>query len=123
MNKQTATGLAIAGFVILIISLIIPLYGLYVGGIALGLAAVGGFFGERVFTILTVVVSAVKVWFLSPTFQLLISDFAAPSDRGTAWSIAVLAHAAPIFAMILASRRKSESSTSKSSGPGMPRGS
>jgi len=105
MNKQVSSGLAIGGFVVLLLSVFIPIYGLYIGGMALGLVAVGGYFGERVFTILTVVVSIVKVWFLSPTFYLLSNN---TSDGGVVIFIAVIAHAIPIVAILMGKSRISE---------------
>ncbi|MHA6287126.1 hypothetical protein [Maricaulis sp. CAU 1757] len=108
MNKQAATGLAIAGFVVLLISLIIPIYGLYVGGIGLALVTLGAFYGERLFTIITVVVSGVKVLFLSPTFRLMTHQFQ-EGDSGPVmvWLLVIGAHALPIAALFLAAQRSS----------------
>jgi len=118
MNKQSASGLAIAGFVVLILSVFIPIYGLHIGGLALGLVAIGAFAGERLFTILTVTVSAVKVWFLSPTFQLL-----SRGDEGATFTtLSVVAHAVPLIALIIASRRESADEDTSSDNTGMPRG-
>ena len=122
MNKQTALGMSIAGFVILILSVFIPFYGLHVGGIALALATIGAFLGERIFAIVTVTVSAAKVWFLSPTFNLIMSN-ATGSDLALFYAIAIGAHAAPIIALLLAANRTKPSEpedTPKTTG--MPRG-
>ncbi len=113
MNKQAAAGLAIAGFVILLISLIIPIYGLYVGVIALGLVAVGAFFGERLFAIITVVLSGVKVLFLSPTFRLLTHEFTEGESGPTmVWLIFIVAHAIPIAALVWSARGRSDAEAS-----------
>tara|TARA_R110000868_G_scaffold11516_7_gene56418 strand:- start:8665 stop:9024 length:360 start_codon:yes stop_codon:yes gene_type:complete len=118
MNKQSASGLAIAGFVVLILSVFIPVYGLHIGGLALGLVAIGAFAGERLFTILTVTVSAVKVWFLSPTFQLV-----SRGDEGSTFiALAVVVHAIPLVALFIASRRESGEEDTSSNSTGMPRG-
>ena len=122
MNKQTALGMSIAGFVILILSVFIPFYGLHVGGIALALATVGAFLGERIFAIVTVTVSAAKVWFLSPTFNLMMSS-ATGSDLALLYAIAIGAHAAPIVALLIAGMRaKSDEPGDTSKTTGMPRG-
>ena len=125
MNKQTATGLGIAGFVVLMLSVFIPIYGLYIGGLALALAAIGAFFGDRVFAILTVTVSAVKVWFLSPSFALMTASYNNTNDDS--WiiqAVAIGAHAIPLIAMFLGSKRDAgganESRSDPSNGPGMP---
>nr|WP_281720206.1 hypothetical protein [Nitrosomonas nitrosa] len=123
MNKQAALGISIAGFVVLILSVFIPLYGLtYIGGIALALATVGAFFGERVFSVLTVVVSAVKVWFLSPTFKLMTSVNEG-GDLALVYTIAIAAHAAPVIGLIIAHQRAQGVSPENTNQPtGMPRG-
>tara|TARA_R110000868_G_scaffold162329_12_gene393519 strand:+ start:44577 stop:44939 length:363 start_codon:yes stop_codon:yes gene_type:complete len=119
MNTQAASGLAIAGFVVLILSVFIPFYGLHIGGLALGLVAIGAFAGERLFTILTVTVSAVKVWFLSPTFQLMSRG----EEGGAFIAIAIAAHAIPLIAIFIASRREpAEDDNSSNNSTGMPRG-
>jgi len=127
MSKQAATGLGIAGFVVLMLSVFIPIYGLYIGGLALALAAIGAFFGDRVFAILTVTVSAVKVWFLSPSFALMTASYNNTNDDS--WiiqAVAIGAHAIPLIAMFLGSKPASNEAvvdgSDPASGPGMPRG-
>lgn len=112
MNKQTAAGINIAGFIILLISLLIPIYGLYIGGIALILVTLGAAYGERLFALITVIVSAVKVWFLSPSFSLLVSELS--DDRALYIVIALAAHAAPVIAMVVSAQRAGGTSTGTS---------
>lgn len=120
MNKQTATGLGIAGFVVLIISLVIPYYGLHIGTLALAIVTVGAFMGDRLFTILTVVVSAVKVWFLSPTFALLTSSYS--DGVATFQVLAVGAHLVPLIAIFIGAKRMESAAAQEGNETGMPRG-
>lgn len=107
MNKQAAGGLAIAGFVVLLISLIIPLYGLYIGGLALALVTVGAVFGERLFAVITVVLSGVKILFLSPSFQLMTHALSDTDDGPVmVWLVFILAHVVPVGALIWSARRE-----------------
>ena len=121
MSKQSASGLAIAGFIILMLSVFIPIYGLYIGALALLLVTVGAFNGEKLFTVLTVTVSALKVWFLSPTFQALVHG-----NNGENEAIfiggAIAAHAIPLIAMYVAAQRAKAVEKPPSDGTGMPRG-
>lgn len=121
MSKQSASGLAIAGFVILMLSVFIPIYGLYIGVLALLLVTIGAFFGEKLFTILTVTVSALKVWFLSPTFQVLVHGHNGENEA-IFMGGAIVAHAIPLAAMYAAAQRAKNAKTPPSGGTGMPRG-
>lgn len=122
MDQKTATGLAIAGFVILIISLVIPIYGLYIGLIALAFVAIGGFFGDRIFTVLTVSLSAVKVLFLSPTFRILTASYdGANDDRVVFYALFLVAHLVPVVALFVSSKRTLKGGDGDT-GVGMPRG-
>jgi len=120
MSKSAATGLSVAGFVVLIISVLIPYYGLYIGALALAIVSVGAFMGDRLFTILTVVVSAVKVWFLSPTFALLTSSY---SDGVAMFQIfAIGAHIVPLIALFVGAKRTATDDMETRNETGMPRG-
>jgi hypothetical protein len=61
-----AKGLGIAALVISILSIFVPVVTLYVVWLALALAAVAGFLGDRVFPIASLVICLVNIVFLSP---------------------------------------------------------
>jgi len=120
MSKSAATGLSAAGFVVLILSVLIPYYGLHIGVLALAIVTIGAFMGDRLFTILTVVVSAVKVWFLSPTFALLTSSY---SDGVAIFqAMAVGAHIVPLIAIFIGAKRLQTDERPTTNETGMPRG-
>lgn len=120
MNNPTATGLGVAGFVVLIISVLIPYYGLHIGALALAIVTVGAFMGDRLFTVLTVVVSAVKVWFLSPTFALLTSSYS--DGVATFHILAAGAHLVPLIAILIGAKRLENAAAQEGNETGMPRG-
>ncbi len=65
-------GLGIAGFVVLLISFLIPIVGTYVTFLALVIVAIGALMGETAFAIATAAIAAVKVFLLSPTWIALL---------------------------------------------------
>lgn len=65
-------GFGIAAFVFVLISFPIPILGNYITLGALLLAAVGAANGDSVWAIATTVISGVKLFFLSPTWHLMM---------------------------------------------------
>ncbi len=62
--------LGISAFVLLLLSVPIPLVGTYVTFLALLIATGAALSGEKIWTLVTTIISAVKVFFLSPTWHL-----------------------------------------------------
>lgn len=61
---------AIAGFVLLLVSLPIPIYGNFISLLALALIGIAAFQGEKTWTLTTDILAWVKILFLSPTWKL-----------------------------------------------------
>jgi hypothetical protein len=97
-------GLGIAALVIAIISIFIPIVGVFTGWLALILAAVGALAGDVVFTVAVVAISAVSYIFLSPTMWLATAGANANPGPGSPSALLIVTFillAAPIAALIL----------------------
>ncbi|MCI3133149.1 hypothetical protein [Phenylobacterium aquaticum] len=64
--------LGIAAFVVLLLSVLIPVVGTYITFLALAISAGAAFGGEKTWVLVVEVVSAVKIFFLSPTWHLML---------------------------------------------------
>lgn len=64
--------LGISAFMLLLISMPIPFVGTYVTFLALVIATFAALAGETVLTITTVILSAIKVYLLSPTWHIAL---------------------------------------------------
>jgi hypothetical protein len=95
-------GLGIAGLVILLVSFVIPVYGTFITFLALVLVAFGALAGDRVFAIAVVVVAAVKVFFLSPSWAIMLYAQSTPSDSRQAYLLlTVIFLALPIATLMV----------------------
>ena len=65
-------GLGIAAFVVLLLSLPIPIVGNYISLLALLILCGAAFAGEKVWVVVTTVVAAIKMFFLSPSWHLMM---------------------------------------------------
>lgn len=107
-----ASGLGIAGLILGIFGLVIPLLGWFLSIIALGCVTVAALFGNRGFAIATVVISAVA-FMMTPTLWIDAANangngnpFANESS-GSLVTISVVMLAAPIIAMIVGKKPNS----------------
>jgi hypothetical protein len=98
---KTATGLGIAALIISVVSLFIPIYGIYLGGIALIIAAVAGLLGDKGLTIATVVVSFVGYFFLTPSLSL--AEQGEPGSTHGIWIVIYALLAIPVVCMFISS--------------------
>jgi hypothetical protein len=64
--------LGIAGFVILLVSFPVPIVGNYITFLALALAAGAALAGDRTWTLVIVIIAAMKLFFLSPTWRIAL---------------------------------------------------
>lgn len=65
-------GFGVAGLILFILSMFIPVFGNYVTFFALIIVAVGALCGDRIFAIAIPIVAAVKQFFFSPTWMALL---------------------------------------------------
>ena len=78
-----AKGFGIVGLVIAIIAIFVPLVAIYVMWLGLIVATVGALVGDRIFTVITWVVTVANIVFFSPiTLALLIGEHAAAEESG-----------------------------------------
>jgi hypothetical protein len=100
-----AKGFGIVGLVIAIIAIFVPLVAIYVMWLGLIVATVGALAGDRIFTVITWVVTIANIAFFSPlTLALLIGEQAATEEAGGSGiflTITIVLFIAPIVAMIL----------------------
>ena len=101
-------GLGIAAFVVLLLSLPIPIVGNYISLLALLILCGAAFAGEKVWVVVTTVVAAIKMFFLSPSWHLMMfSDAVAQQTSGINTFFLLLTIgflAAPIVIMIIKGR-------------------
>ncbi len=84
-------------FLLSLIALGVPVYGIMIGWAALALACIAALYGDKVFTVATVLVSIINYLFLSP--NLLLSALN-PTDSN--WiEISMLMVGAPIVALMV----------------------
>lgn len=90
-------GFGIAALIIVIISIFIPGFGVFISGVPLIIATFIALAGERIFTTATAIIAAVNFFFLSPaTLATSLQPGATP------WLIMILVFlAAPFAGMIL----------------------
>jgi hypothetical protein len=70
MNK----GFGIAALVLSIIAMFVPLYGLWISGIACALAVVSALSGDRIFAVATPIIAGVNTYFLSPAVSYILTQ-------------------------------------------------
>jgi hypothetical protein len=101
MTPGIAKGFGIAAMVLAILSVFIPIYGILVSGVAIVLACVAALGGDRVFATATPLISAVNVFFLTPSIDFWESNH--PGSKAQLFTVATLCVAAPFVAMALSS--------------------
>lgn len=100
-------GFGIAALVFSILAVFVPVVTVYVVLLAMILAAVAGFFGDRTFTIASVAISVVNIVFLSPVTWAALAGESLQGGSVLKWVIIIML-VAPIIAMVVghAARRK-----------------
>lgn len=111
---SSGKGLAIAGLILAILGAIMPVVGLYIGWIALCIAALAGFLGQRGLVVSTVIVSAVAFLFLTPSLWLEAAAYATGYGEATGSSpmyriISIGLLVAPIAAMFIGTKKQTSS--------------
>ena len=101
-----AKGFGIVGLVIALIAIFVPLVAIFVMWLGLIVATVGALLGDRIFTVITWVVTVANIVFFSPiTLALLIGEQAAAEESGGGsgilLTITIVLFIAPIAAIIL----------------------
>lgn len=119
MNAKT--GLALAGLIIGIIGAFTPVFGLYIGWVALLIVAVAGFMGERGLTITTLVISLFAFLFLTPSLwieaganMLVSSEMGEDAGISFLRPITMILFLLPIVAMVAGSVLKPKSNQTSS---------
>jgi hypothetical protein len=100
---DTGRGLSIAAFVVSIISIFVPFYGLYLIVIGTLLAIASAACGERPLTIAATTINLLDAIFLSPSLYLFLSvqDQAGRGSAGTFWLIITALLCLPFLAMVV----------------------
>ena len=104
--QGTGKGFGIAALVLAIAAIFIPLYGLFIIWLALILASVAAFSGERPLSIASLALGVVNLLFLSPATMKMLIDIG--SDNGFTLITGIL-FLAPIVAMFIGKKRASTS--------------
>ena len=96
-------GLGIAGLVISIISIFIPIVGVFTGWLALILVTVGALAGDVVFAIAVVAISVVSYTFLSPTMWITVAGSNTTPELGpnVPLIVTVILIVTPVVAIVL----------------------
>lgn len=101
------TGFGVAALIIALVGFFIPIFGIFVTGIALILAAIGALAGDKVFATATAIFSAASIFVFSPSMWAVM---ATPDDpTGGKTNIYILIGvflALPFIAMFLRSSGK-----------------
>ena len=93
--------LGISAFVLALIAVFTPFFGLYVTFIALVLATIGALAGDKVFSLVTVVIGFVNTFLLSPFSVMML--FGAQDQAGNTplLTVTIVLLVAPIIAIFL----------------------
>lgn len=103
---DTGRGLSIAALVISIVSIFVPIYGLYLIVIGTLLAVASAVCGERPLTIAATTINLLDALFLSPSLYLLINiqDQERNGNGGILWLTIAALLCLPFLAMLLQAR-------------------
>lgn len=101
-------GLGIAALVVAILSILVPVVTIYVVWLALVLAAVAAFMGDKAFPVAAALTCLVNLVFLSPmTWAVFTGEH---FSGGSFFKVTtIILFIAPFVALILAAKKKSES--------------
>lgn len=100
-RESMQKGFGIAALVIVIVAIFVPIYGLFLTGLALILAVISALAGDRIFATATPIIACVSVFFLSPLLSRVLAD--APDRRGF-YVLAAVFLLAPFVAMAIHSK-------------------
>jgi hypothetical protein len=100
---EIGRGVSIAALVVAIVSIFIPIYGLYLVIIGTVLAIASALYGERPLTIAATLVNLLNVLFLSPSLYIVlnIQRMANGNNTGLFWLVVVLLLCLPFLAIYL----------------------
>lgn len=95
-----AKGFGIAGLVLAILAIFVPIAGLFISGIAIICAIVAALAGDRIFATATPLIAGVNTFFLSASVWIMLAQQS--SSERSSFAVFILACvAAPFVAMIL----------------------
>jgi hypothetical protein len=95
-----AKGFGIAALILVIVAMFVPIFGIFVSGIAILFAVVAALAGDRVFATATPIVGGINTFFLSPSTWMMMGG-QTDAERSTFVMVVVVGIAAPFVAMIL----------------------
>lgn len=92
-------GLGIGAMVASILAIFVPVVGIYVVWLGLGLAVIAGLMGDKTYPIVTILISFINIIFLSPMTLIL---FKGENENGNTFFfyMTIVLIIAPILAMI-----------------------
>lgn len=100
---EIGRGVSVAAVVVAIISIFIPIYGLYLVIVGTVLATTSGLYGERPITIAATLINLLNVLFLSPSLYIMlnIQRWTNGNNVGLFWLVIVLLLCLPFVAIYL----------------------
>jgi hypothetical protein len=93
-------GFGIAALVVVILAMFVPIFGIFVSGIAILLAVIAALGGDRAFATATPIIGGLNTFFFSPSTWMMMGG-QTDAERTTFVLVILLAIAAPFIAMIL----------------------
>jgi hypothetical protein len=95
-----AKGFGIAGLVLAILAIFVPLAGIFISGIAVVCAVVAALAGDRVFATAVPLIAGVNTFFLSASVWIMMAQ-QSQAERSSFTFLVLAFVAAPFVAMIL----------------------
>lgn len=108
MAPETVKVFGIAALAVAILSLVVPVYGVHLSGLALIFACVSAWGGDRAFATVTPLIAGVNVFFLSPSLELIY--YTNPGSKPGFLIFFALCLGAPFLAMALSPAGKQQNS-------------
>ena len=94
-------GFGIAALVVAIVAIFVPVYGIHISALAIVLAVIAAFAGDRVFATATPLIAGVNTFYLSPSVWLMLEGTKQSGGQGSFYLVAFAFLAAPFVAMAL----------------------
>jgi hypothetical protein len=101
-----AKGFGIAALVMAILAIFVPVAGVAISALAVLLAVIAGFSGDRGFAIATALISAINAFFVSPSLWMMQEGGPSQSRSSLVAIVAIAFFVVPIIGVVIGSSRK-----------------
>jgi hypothetical protein len=101
-------GFGIAALVLALVAISVPVAGVFVSGLAILLAVIAAFAGDRVYSTATSLIAGVNTFFLSPSVWAMLAGSSQDNSHGGLIALFLACMAAPFVAMMFGKRPPSE---------------